>query len=931
MRKEFLRIVAERFFAETGGELRDYCFVFPNRRSSLFFKRYLSQCADKPIFSPEITNVNDFFVSVSSLKLLDKIHLQHRLYNVFKRVMPDFKESFDDFIYHSDVVLNDFDDIDKYLVDADALFANIRDIKEIDSHYDYLSDKQKEAISAFWGIFIPLKDGKKERSFMQIWDALSTIYREFRKELYACGKGYEGMLYRDVAERIRKSETGILDRLDTYRHIVFVGLSAPNKCEKVLFDYLMRSGSGDFYWDYYGTAIKDPDNRSSLLMKDNVERYPSQLNLPEDGGLQQEAPHIEAIAIPSGVGQAKYVNLLLQEISKSDNTDFFSTAILLPDENLLFPLLNSLPEEVEKVNVTMGYPLSNSGVATFVNSLAHLQEHKREKEGKFFFYHKDVADILMHPFVKTEQSDELVKHIISENVIYVPESIFEVPLHQKIFRYPDLERSGEDSVPQMITRYLCEVLDEILPAVNKLDKEFLLGFRRNLNILQSIDLDMRIDTYFTLLNRITQGISIPFSGEPLNGLQIMGPLEIRSLDFENLIILSSNEDTFPSAGTSVSLIPYNLRRGFELPTYELQDAVGAYHFYRSICRAKNIYMLYDSRAGGLFSGEESRYIKQLEYHHGYKVVHRNVSFEISQVHELLAEDVPKTSEIVNILRNITYSNSTLQTYMDCPMQFYFKKVLGLKEEEDVNESLDEASFGSLYHGVMQRLYDLYKGKIVEADDLRKISEDLELIDRYILDTFKDDLNINDVNGLNMIAKAVVKKLVIKTLRNDISRAPFTMIGNELNRFVTFKTAGGNIVKFICFIDRLDSVAGQIRIVDYKTGGGSHFDFESVPELFNPDTAINSKHTFQLFLYLMILKELKEIEDVENTELSIYYTRKLFSEAPQFMFVSNEQFEEFKSGISDLMDEILDQEVPFRASPTAMACKYCPFTAQCKRQ
>ncbi len=940
MRTEFLRIVAERFFAETGGELRDYCFVFPNRRSSLFFKRYLSQCADRPVFSPQVTNINDFFVSLSGLKSLDKMHLQYHLYKVFKKVIPDFKESFDDFIYHADVVLNDFDDIDKYMVDAGKIFTNIRDLKEIDSQYEYLSERQREAISAFWGIFIPLKDGRKERSFLQIWDVLLAIYREFRAELSAGGKGYEGMLYREVAERIQDGDKEILEKLDDYKHVVFVGLSAPNKCERALFDYLQRSGTGDFYWDYYGDAIRDSENRSSLLMKDNVERYHSRLALPEDGGLPQEAPHIEAIGIPSGVGQTKYVNRLLREIAKEDKSGFFSTAVLLPDENLLFPLLNSLPEEVQKVNVTMGYPLSASGVATFVRLLAQLQEHRREKAGEVLYYHRDVVGILTHPFVKASSAavaqegegdgaGDLVRRIVTGNMIYVPVSELAQPVLEEIFRPLDLKGEGGMSVPKVLTQYLRDVLDVVATYVGKLDKEFILGFRQCLNQLQSLDLDMRTDTYFTLLGRITQGISIPFSGEPLNGLQIMGPLEIRSLDFENLIVLSVNEDTFPSAGTAASLIPYNLRKGFDLPTYELQDAVGAYHFYRSICRAKNIWLLYDSRSGGLHSGEESRYIKQLEYHHGYEVLHRNVSFEMGKMLDIRAEDVVKTPEIIDKLKAITYSSSALQTYIDCPMQFYFKKVLGLDEEEEVSESLDEASFGTLYHGVMKRLYDQYKGRVVEAEDLRRMAADTRQIERFMLDTFREELQISEISGRNRIAEAVVEKLVVRTLLNDISRTPFTMIGNEEKRNAVFRTAGGHDVRFVCYIDRMDSAAGRLRIVDYKTGG-SHFDLGAIPELFDPETSAAGKHVFQLMLYLLILNELNEAEDVERTELSVYYTKKIFSEAPAFMFASAEQFDEFKSALSQLMDEILSPEMTFTVCEDKDTCEYCPFKAQCKR-
>ncbi len=935
MRKEFLKQVAERFFAETGGELRDYTFVFPNRRASLFFRKYLTTCADRPFFAPAVTNINDFFRQLSHLKPLDKIHLQYRLYKVFKSVMPEFRDSFDDFIYKADVVLGDFDDIDKYLVKAESLYSNIKDLKEIESKYDYLSENQRKAIEKFWNVFIPYKEGRKERSFMEIWDRLFEIYTEFRKDLVSDVKAYEGMIYRDVAEKIQSSDHSLQEKLNDCAHIVFVGLNAPNKCEKALFDYLYNIGIADFYWDYYGEVIRDSQNKSSLLMDENIRRYHSRYPLAEDGGLPDEKPYVEAIAVPSGVGQAKYVHTLLEQICEREGggEDLFNTAILLPDESLLFPVLNSLPEQIEKVNVTMGYPLSNSGVSTFVRSLSRLHQIIKERDGELCFYHKNVVDVLSHPFIKAALGHEdtgmtIAAEILKNNIIYVPRSRFADNEVLKIV-FAKIEIASDDDTPAALSQYFRNVLETVAPYLDKIDKEFILSYLKCLNMVGALEIPMLAQTFMTMLDRITDGISVPFSGEPLAGLQIMGPLEIRSLDFENLIILSSNEDTFPRASTAASLIPYNLRLGFELPTYELQDAVGAYHFYRSICRAKNVYMLYDSRTSGLRSAEESRYIKQLEMHHGHPVVHRDVSFSLGGRVCDGDVEVAKTDEDIELLRNLKYSCSTLQKYIKCPMQFYFEKVKGLKVDQEVTESLDEASFGRLYHGVMKYLYDRFNGKVVSADDIKSLMARKDLIEEAMSKTFKYEFNIEEVSGRNLIVSAVVEKLVLQTLKCDMSSAPFTMIGHELRKDMMFTTEAGNKVPFVCYIDRLQKASGMTTIIDYKTGK-EKFSTAAVSSMFDPDLADTSAHLFQLMLYALIMKECGMLQKESDASLSVYYTKQIFDDKPGFVLPGEENYSAYRQCLSSLIDEILNPQVPFRVCQNARACSECPFVAHCKK-
>ncbi|HIZ85837.1 MAG TPA: PD-(D/E)XK nuclease family protein [Candidatus Coprenecus stercoravium] len=941
MRKEFLRSVAGHFLSLSGGELRGYTFVFPNRRSSLFFRRYIGECAGRPVFSPCLTNINDMFSRLSGLRLLDKVTLMHRLYTVFCDSVDGFSESFDDFIYRAEVVLNDFDDIDKYLVDARGLFTNISDLKEIDNLYDYLSDKQREAVASFWGVVIPYRDKNKERQFLDMWRGMYDIYTSFRSLLLSRGEAYEGMIYRSVAGRLRDEEPDLLKELERYGNVVFVGLNAPNQCERQLFNTLQKSGRGDFYWDYYGDAIKDKANKSSLFMEDNVRRYPSRHPLPEDGGLCGTLPEITAVSVPSAAGQTKYVHEILRRIAaESGTTDLFSTAVLLPDEQLLFPLLNSLPEEITPVNVTMGYPLDHSNVSSFVRSIASLQERLRVRDGQVCFYFKDVLNVLAHPYISGAlcgRAEELRRTLVDENRIYPPASMLDgggtEPLLALIFK--DARMSGV-SVSESVSDYLQAILDAVSAGADRIDREFLMGYSRSLNLLRSLNMDVRKDTYFRLLRRVESSVSIPFSGEPLDGLQIMGPLEIRALDFENLIILSVNEGTFPSRNTASSMIPYNLRRGFGLPTYEFQDSISAYHFYRSICRAKKVWLISDSRSEGLKSGEESRYVKQLEYHFHYPVRRLTVTFGITGGQLREVAPVAKTQEDMERLSRMTFSNSSLQMWMSCPMRFYYQYVLGLKEEKDISEGVDNAAFGTLYHYVMKELYQPYLGRVVDKDTLLRMADDADghiaaLVERGFYD--KNGLNVKEITGRNKIAGALVRNLAARTLRNDAALAPLTVRRLERTETVSFRTQDGRGVRLTGIFDRVDMTGGSLRIIDYKTGG-EHFTCtgEDMDRLFDAETCRQGSHIFQLMLYLLIMDSLDEkiFDNVGNVLLEIYYTKNLHSGVRSCRTVTGEQYERFRERLSGLIGEILSPDVPFTACEDGKACAYCPFTAKCNR-
>lgn len=944
MAKEFLRCVAEQFASVAGDGLQNYCFVFPNRRSSLFFKKYLGESIDTPVFSPALTNINDLFVSMSGLKVADKITLLAKLYEVFKVIVEE-KEPFDDFIFRGEVILGDFDDIDKYLIDAKDLFGNIKDLKQIEDDYGYLSDNQKKAVSMFWENLNRSRGKNMESRFLGMWDRLWEIYDMFRRELKKEGLAYEGMIYREVAENIAGRDENpelyeeCMSHFDKYERVVFVGLNAPNNCEKKLFDTLQKSGKGDFYWDYYGEAVRDGHNKSSLFMKDNVVRYKSGMALPSEVSPGDTYPEVEVISVPSAVGQAKYVHSILSEICKGmDEKDLLSTAVVLPDENMLLPVLNSIPEEISAINVTMGYSLSYSEVYPFICRLADLQERMTVRDDVPMYHYKDVFALLGHPFLQDAQCgrvNEIKRKIVSENMVFVPYSFFESEdeLMRILFEpvVPDIMDLSSTAV--LLTGYLKRAIEAVSENAGSIDREFLLGCYKSLNLLGRLKMPLRKDTYFRLLRRIMAKVSVPFAGEPLAGLQVMGPLEIRALDFDNIIILSVNEGVFPSGVPASSLIPYNLRRGFGLPTYEYQDSISAYHFYRSISRAKKVFLVCDSRAGGLQSGEESRYVKQLEYYYKYPIVRKSVSFNMTSSDTLSVDEIEKTEEHISILEKRNFSASALQTYQSCSMKFYYRYVLGIDDDKDMSEDVDSSSFGTLYHWLMQHVYE--KGRYYDKAAMDALVARMKggELGRMIPKAFEEELNVRKISGRNRIAQEMLYRLVISTLEKDACTLDsFTMVEAEKNIRLPFRTASGRVVYLKGFIDRIDRINdGALRILDYKTGK-KHFEYTCIEDLFDNKKYDLCSHIFQLYFYMLLLQlGERDVKDIVNgTILEICYTAELFGDGRNYIFADKVEYDAFCESVSKLIDEIFDLNVPFRRCDDLRKCDYCPFLTLCRK-
>ena len=961
--KPFLYQVATLFYQQYGAEIHRLAFVFPNRRAGLFFQKYLSEISEKPLFSPSILTINDLFMQLSGKHPADKIQMLFRLYELYKQ-RSGSSESFDEFIYWGEMLLNDFDDIDKYMVDARMLFRNVSDLKSLDDDFNYLSPEQVQAIRSFWSSFYPKGDSPNQQHFLELWEILYDLYAGLRTSLAKDGCGYDGMIFREVVEQLEKEPMSDFP----FDQVVFVGLNALSVSEERLLLALQKKGVADFYWDYVGPWVTDPDNKASFFLGRNLRLFPSRMELPATGPVQAE---IRVMGVPSAIGQAKQVYPILQALADEQQlTDesALRTTIVLPDEHLLVPVLNAIPEAIQHINVTMGYPLAGTPVAALMEYILTLQKNIRYIDRVPVFYFRDVLPILNHQYVMAaapEEVSQLVKDMTAGNRIYVHAA--------------DLNRHELLSIlftPVQNTEELSDYLIHVLEALNAclrnnrpnpddeemisnstqtaagIEQEFIFHYFATVNrmkeVMREAKIEMRLDTYFRLLKRMTDLITIPFEGEPLSGLQVMGVLETRALDFDRLIILSMNEGIFPLKKAANSFIPYNLRRGFGLPTYEHQDSVWAYHFYRLIRRAKQVTLLYDTRTTGLQTGEVSRFVHQLRYHYQYPLIDELVVYDVASS-AVPPISVQKTAEVEKLLSDFLFggpralSASAINTYLDCPLKFYFSVLEQIQEEDEITETVERDVFGSILHKVMEDLYAPFKGKLVTADLLKLLRKDQPLltgtIARAFAELFFKSPVVRPLEGENFLTGEMIRKYAEKILEQDARFTPFHYIESEKKVRATITLSDRRIVQLKGFIDRVDSLDRVLRIVDYKTGSGK-LEFESVEGLFDKEAKDRPKAVMQVFLYAWMYQQLPEYTGMP-IQPAIYYLRTLFQRSFDPVVEQKKgrgkadkvnSFQDFASDFEDklrqCLDEIFDLDIPFTQTETGKACAYCSFRGLC---
>lgn len=959
----FLRQVADFYL---GSGFRNRIFVFPNRRSMAFFKKYIADALQEsgrgPVVAPRMMGVNEFFSAMTGRHTSDRISLLLKLYDCYGKLLPG-EESLDSFVWWGDSIISDFDEIDKYQVDASMLFANILDLKSLTGDLSFLTKEQREAVEKLSDHFLPenwdrAKKGidAKER-FIKVWSKMFDLYSLYRKSLDESGMAYEGMVYRDLAEKVKLNGAGeLLTAMDPEAEgCVFVGLNSLNACEKEVLRALQRENLAEFCWDFPGEMIADPRNQASRFLLENLGEF---RNVTEFDAAGLPAPEVHVVSVSSGIGQAKVVHNIIGETPENERgLDF---AVVLPDESMLMPVLSSLPP-VESVNVTMGYSLSSSEWNAMMRSIIALQLHLRD--GKYF-YHKQVSDILACAIIKGvsgEEGKECAERIRKAAKAYVPVADLQgCELHKVIFRpvVTNLTKADTNQV-KALASYLCEVVEAIAAGLDKdmdsLHLECAYRYLQCMRRLAGFDLEIQPKTFAHMVEQLVAGVSVPFSGEPLGGLQVMGPLETRGLDFRHIVILNANEGTFPGRNSRPSNVPPELRKAFGLPTYDLQDSMWAYYFYRMIARAQDVWMIYDSRTEGMTTGEESRFVKQLSYLYAdkCKVVRESASSAVGGKEE--EGEIKKEQADVDKIKGTVLSASSFHRYLTCPAQFYYYVVKELYRQDEVSEDMDSGMIGNVCHDTLQAIYcceeamspDFHfdKQKRNPYSD-RTVGEVTEKFINGWLGREKDikkkieslvcqQIHSHAVEGRDLVAVEICKRYVMGVLQADLKllkeHGKMTILGLEKKYF-------GNILgyDFKGYVDRLDTFEdGTVRVVDYKTGSDRQdvLDPENGADtiaggIFNAKDGKTYKAAFQFYLYdtLTSRDKLFAGKPIVN---SMYPMTQLFTDGVKVYPASAEVKKAVEGKLASVLAEIEDLGKGFaRKDDNGKNCKYCDYAVLC---
>ena len=958
--ESFLKLVAADLYKHTEGNLAHTAVVFPNKRAGLFFNEYLAQESESPIWSPAYVSISELFRSLSPWEVGDPVKLVCELYKIFRRETQS-TETLDDFYFWGEMLISDFDDADKNRVDTDKLFSNLQDLRNIMDDYTFIDDEQEEAIRQFFQNFsIERRTALKER-FISLWDVLGNIYKGFRESLASQNIAYEGMMYRHVIEHLD------VDKLP-YEKYVFVGFNVLNKVEHTLFTQLKDAGKAVFYWDYDEFYMKE--NRQAVtheageFIRRNLRDFPSPLSGELFKNLSKPK-EVHYIASSTENAQARY---LPQWIRNNLTTPEKETAVVLCNEALLQPVLHSLPAEVKHVNITMGFPLSQTPVYSFLIALLELHTHGFNfKSGRYTF--QSVVTLLKHPYTRqlTGQAELLEKELTRNNRFYpLPGELgkdeFLTRLFTPLSGNLNLCIRLSETLQQVASIYQANTSGtEDTDAFNQLYRESLFKAYTTINrfrtLIEEDELTVQSETFRRLLVKILSTTNIPFHGEPAIGMQVMGVLETRNLDFRHLVLLSVNEGQLPKSGGDSSFIPYNLRKAFGMTTIEHKIAVYAYYFYRLLQRAERITLIYNTSSDGLNRGEWSRFMLQflIEWPHPITRQFLEAGQSPQGTSSITVEKTPDVMRRMQSLFDVRanpkakFSPSALNYYLDCPLKFYYRYVAGLSAPDEVSAEIDSATFGSIFHYAAEHIYkDLTThGKVINKEALETLLRNEVKLQDYVDTAFKK-LFFNvpqnekpEYNGVQLINSAVIARYLKQLLQNDLRYAPFTFIASEMevDEPIDIQTPKGVIKSRIGgIIDRMDSKDGTLRIVDYKTGGDADTP-PHVESLFIPDKK-RSNYVFQTFLYAAIMCRKQPTMKIAPALLYIHraatetYSPVIQmgeSRKPKEAVEDFSKYEkEYRERLQGLLEEIFNPEKSFTQTEIIEKCTYCDFKALCKR-
>ena len=951
MKKNFLEYVAHDLIAKYGCNLSRIAVVFPNKRASLFMNEYLAREARQPMWSPAYITISELFRDKSALTVADPIKQVCDLYRSFTTITGS-TESLDHFYGWGQLLLADFDDIDKNMADVHQVFANLKDIHELDN-VDYLNQGQRDILKKFFSNFSDDHTSELKKRFLSLWCHFEDIYHDFNQRLEQQGLAYEGALYRRVAEDDKAQYT--------YDAYALVGFNVLQQVECQLFRRLRQMGKAHFYWDfdnYYlsGNEAGHYINKylyefGNELDNDNAELYDN-LSAEKD---------ITYIASTTESAQAHYITSWLKANGRIAAGR--KTAIVLCDESLLQTVIHCLPPEVTKVNITTGYPLSQSPVASLVQLLLSLQNFGRVRGTDKYRLHK-VSKALLHPYMRflSDQCTDLVSRLQQHKCYYPTRRQLSADDGLALL-FSDIEDRCEDynlSTSQWILDLLKLIGHNALAEKDALRQESIFRMYMVINRLSSLiasgDLTVDRITFERLVTQLIQSTTIPFHGEPAEGIQIMGVLETRNLDFNHILVLSASEGNMPKGTNDASFIPYSIRKAYGLTTIDNKVAIYAYYFHRLLQRATDITLTYNNATEEGHTGEMSRFMIQFMVESTHPIKHKTLMPEqtFTRRHPIAIE---KSAEVISRLDSIdSLSPTAINRYLYCPLTFYYNVIQKIKEPDESDEDLmDNRVFGNIFHRSAELIYSPFaqSGQKVQGDHIEQLLKHGERIEMIVDQAFRELLfkvdesgYIPEYNGLQLINRGVIISYLRKLLEIDRKLTPFRILGLEKRVETTIQIdtpTGMRPLGLYGFIDRLDEVtdsAGQrIRVIDYKTGRQATKRMTTIDELFTGDD-YQEKHTnyyLQATLYALIVSHDQAINDlhlpvspalifIQHTSANDYDPTLLLDRDKMVRATDFEQ--EFDQGLKQVLQQIFDPSQPFCPTPHRERCANCVYHNLC---
>ncbi|UZD24110.1 PD-(D/E)XK nuclease family protein [Algoriphagus halophytocola] len=951
----FLRNTAKEIL-ETGVDLQKQTIVLPNRRAGLFFTQHLGNLISEPTWMPEVKTIEDIFYELAGNRPADDLTLIFELYRVYQDLNPE-AETFDRFYFWGEMILKDFNDVDQFMADASKLYHHLSEIKELESDLSFLNESQVELIKQFWSSFERQDRGHQEK-FLKFWKLLSPLYTSFQASLAVSGLAYSGMLYRKVIESIG-------DAPKPEKQVHFIGFNAFTGTEEALIKHYITEFEAKIYWDVDAYYLDDKVQEAGLFFRDYQKDKVFGPTFPEEIPTQIEdrKASIKTYATPLKTNQANLVGAILEKIPKGEAWE--ETVVILPDEQMLFPVLHTLPEQVDKVNVTMGYPVKNAPVYSFLEAVLEMQRFIKEEDGKVLFYHTAVKNLLSSTYLKSVNphfAEKILEDMQLLNQIHVSaEKLHQGgDLYQLIF-----QKLQNDS----LFSYLGGVMEALAGRLQTepMQRSYLYQCFKQLTRLKEIFagqdiLSINREFFIRLFRQIFREVKLPFEGEPLQGLQVMGVLESRNLDFKRVIICNMNEDSFPPSAGLNSMIPFNIRKAFNLPVQEQNDSIYAYTFYRLLHSAEEVHMIYTTASDQGKAGEKSRYIQQMAVELGRELQEEVLFIPIDQKspEEI---NIVKTAEVLELLdkylvdengfSQTSFSPSALSVFLDCRLKFYLQYLANIQEKQEVSEEIDAAVFGNLAHLSMEILYQDFakrKGRsLLEKEDFEELSKSwvFPAIEKAIRQFYHLEGEADTkLNGQMAIARDVLQKYLKQILKIDEASAPFKLISLEKEKkykaSMEISTAkGAQSVSLKGIIDRVDEHNSSVRLIDYKSGQDNKA-FPDIPSLFDRENKSRNKAAMQTMFYGLIY----QATNPENTlplKPAIFNLREMFEadfnpylqqklgKKPGVEVQDYRQFEEgYSKGLRELLEDIYNPDIPFSQTDDLKKCEYCPYKEICGR-